>query len=286
MIDVASMYIAERRLSRDYATALSRVSRSMAAAGVTPLTIKDSVFNRWLAALPQGATTRSNYARMGLSLWRYAVDCELAEHSPRRVIRVKPRNKPAVAWTLGELAMLLNAARSLTGVFKRSRCPKAAFYEAFVLAGYETGLRFSDVMALRCEQLRGDRLFVIANKTGVAVPKRLTPTCVQALRQLAGLGDGQSFFRWAACNRRARAHFSIVCSQAGLAGTPKWLRRTGATHVEIHQPGAATKFLGHLSPGLARRFYIDLTQLSAECPTPPAIPTGNSWQGQCSASGL
>lgn len=276
MIDVALLYCEERKLSADYEQALKRVARSMAEAGVTPLTIRDSSFNRWLAGLKQDATTRSNYARMGMTLWRHALDCELAEHCPKRIVRVKPRNKVPVAWTMGELAALLHAARQETGRFKRSRCPMSVFFTAYIRTGFETGLRFGDLLSLRCEQLRGDRLHVVANKTGSAVPKVLSESCVQALRELRHLGDGESFFAWAICKKQLRQHFKALCKQAGLKGSPKWLRRSGATHCEIQQPGSAGRFLGHLSPGLAMRYYVDRTLLSEECPAPPPIPVSSS----------
>ena len=276
MVEVASLYCDERKLSADYRQALHRVARSMASAGVTPLTIQDSSFNRWLAGLPQDQTTRSNYRRMGMTLWRHSLDCGLAEHSPKRPVRVKPRNKPPVAWTLGELALLLHAADASTEKFKRSRCPVSVFFRAYVLTGFETGVRFSDLLALRCDQLRGDRLWVTPNKTGVSVPKTLSDRCVRALRDLSSIGDGKTFFAWAICKKQLRAHFSQLAKDAGLAGTPKWLRRSGATHCEIKQPGSAGRFLGHLSPGLAMRCYVDRTLLAEECPSPPPIPTGSN----------
>ena len=276
MIDVALSYCQERKLSAEQVSALHRVARSMAAAGVTPLTIRDSSFNRWVAGLPQGDTTRSNYQRAGLTLWRHALDRELTEHFPKRIARVKARNKPPVAWTMSELSSMIHAARSLTYRFKRSKCPASLFFEAYIRTGFETGIRFSDLLSLRCEQLRGDRLWVVPNKTGNAVPKVLSEACVSGLRELRQIGDGETFFRWAIAKKQLRAHFGKVCKAAGTKGTPKFLRRSGATHCEMRQPGSAGKFLGHLSPGLAMRFYVDRTLLAEECPSPPPIPINSS----------
>jgi hypothetical protein len=38
-------------------------------------------------------------------------------------------------------------------------------------------------------------------------------------------------------------------------------RRTGATFVERDHPGAAMRYLGHKSPGLAYRHYVDRSKL-------------------------
>lgn len=284
MTEIASLYCDERAVSADYRAALHRVARSMRAAGITPSTLSDSLVNRWLASLGQSATTRSNYRRMAVTLWRHACDLGLAADYPKRVVKVKPRPKPPVAWTLGELSALVDAARSLPYSFKRSRCPAALWYEGFVRTGFETGLRFSDLLSLRCEQLRGDRLYVVPNKTGVQVPKRLSASCVSVLTKLSVLGGGRTFFRWAIAKRQAREHFKDVCRRAGVSGTPRWLRRSGATHCEISQPGSAGRFLGHLSPGLAYRFYVDRTLLDEQCPSPPPIPNQSMTADRCSAS--
>jgi integrase len=269
---LANDYCGERVVTADYQQMLLRVARSMAAASLAPSTCTDSLTNRWLASLPQGATTRSNYRRAALTLRRYAVSRKLTPHYPTQVVRVKSSPQPPVAWTLAELSAVIAAARRLTYSFKRSGCPACLFFEAFVRVGFETGLRFSDLLALRCQQLRGSRLYVVANKTGVQIPRRLSEACVEILKKLSVLGDGKTFFRWAICRKQLRAHFRDLCQSAGVSGTPRWLRRSGATHCEIAQPGSAGRFLGHLSPGLAYRFYVDRTMLDEHCPSPPPIP--------------
>ncbi len=242
----------------------------MQAAGITPSTLSDSSINQWLASLVQSPTTRSNYRRMALTLWRYAIDLKLTAHPIGRVARVKARTKPPIAWSMEEMARLIRAARSLNYHF-RSGCPASLFFEGWIRAGFETGLRFSDLLALRTEQLRDHRLFVAQNKTGQPIAKVLTGDCVACLRKLSVLGDGETFFDWAIKHRWLRVHFRRLCEKAGVSGTPKWLRRSGATAVEAVSPGSAGKFLGHLSPGLAARFYIDPTLLPNACPSPPAI---------------
>lgn len=275
MLSLASSYCLEREVSADYRQALHRVARSMEAAGITPSMLEDSVINRWLASLVQSPTTRSNYRRMALTLWRYAIDTKVAAHHIGRVAKVKVRHKPPIAWSLDELNRLIAAARQLTYRF-RSGCPSSLYFEAFIRTGYETGLRFSDILRLRCDQLRDNRLFVVQNKTGQPLAKILSAECVECLRQLSVLGDGETFFVWALNHRWLRIHFRRLCHAAGVSGTPKWLRRSGATAVEAVSPGSAGKFLGHLSPGLANRFYVDPTLLPNACPTPPPIGTGQA----------
>ena len=272
MEDLASLYCDEREVTPDYRQALRRVARSMAAAGINPSMLTDSLVNRWLAGLKQSATTRANYRRMGLTLARYATDRQLTGGQfSGRVMKVKQKLSPPIAWSMAELSSLIQAAKKLDYDLRKG-CPAALFFEGWVRAGFETGLRFSDLLSLRCDQLRGDRLFVVANKTGVPIPKVLSARCVEILTKLSVQGDGRTFFRWALAERWLRIHFARLCKQAGLTGTPKWLRRSGATHCEIRQPGSAKKFLGHLSDGLAMKHYVDQTLLPDQCPAPPPIP--------------
>ena len=173
---------------------------------------------------------------------------------------------------MAELSSLIAAARKLAYHFKRSRCPASVFFEAFLRVGFESGLRFSDILNLRKTQLRDGRLYAVANKTGVAIPRRLSAACVDVLKKLSVLSTDATFFRWAIAKKQLRAHFKNLCEAAGVQGTPRWLRRSGATHCEISQPGSAGRFLGHLSPGLAYKFYVDRTLLDDHCPSPPPIP--------------
>lgn len=172
---------------------------------------------------------------------------------------------------MAELSRLISAASELKGTL-RNGCPESLFFEAWIRAGFESGLRFSDLLTLRCSCLRESRLYVVANKTGVPIPKVLSPRCVEILTKLSVHSGGGEFFRPILSERWLRIRFNRLCKSAGLSGTPKWLRRSGATHCEIRQPGSAKKFLGHLSDGLAMKFYVDQTLLPDQCPSPPPIP--------------
>jgi integrase len=266
-------YCAEREVTHDYRQAMNRVARSMEGAGITPLTLTDSSANCWLASLKQGPTTRSNYRRMALTLWRYAIDRRLCDHYPQRVVKVKQRPKPVVAWSQTEMTRLIAASRAYTHTLKTG-VPASLYFEGWIRGGYETGLRFSDLLKLRCDCLRDGRdgrLHVVMNKTGLSIGKVISPRLIEILTELSVRGNGRTFFQCHLHGRWLRVHFSRICTQAGVTGTPKFLRRTGATWVEANQPGMAGRFLGHLSHGLAEKHYIDRTLLPDACPKPPEI---------------
>jgi integrase len=208
---------------------------------------------------------------MAMTLVRYGIDRRECHQFIGRVMRVKSKISPPVAWSMAELSALISSARTLKGKLKHD-CPESLFMEAWVRVGFETGLRFSDVLHLKCSCLRGDRLYVIANKTNVPIPKVLSARCVEILTKLSVHSGGVEFFRPILSERWLRIRFQRLCRAAGLTGTPKWLRRSGATHCEIRQPGSAKKFLGHLSDGLAMKHYVDQTLLPDQCPAPPPIP--------------
>lgn len=271
LLILADDYCAERDVTADYRGAIQRVARSMDRAGITPLTLTDSSVNLWLASLKQSPTTRGNYRRMALTLWRYAIDRRLCEHYPQRVTKVKPRPSPVVAWSQTEMARLIAASRAYTHTLKTG-VPASLFFEAWVRLGYECGLRFSDQLHLQCRTLRDDgRLHVSMNKTGVAIGKVISPRLLAILNELSVRGDGRTFFQCHLHGRWLRVHFARICRAAGVNGTPKFLRRTGATWVEANQPGMAGRFLGHLSHGLAEKHYIDKTLLPNACPIPPSL---------------
>lgn len=254
----------------------------MAAAGITPSTLKDSSVNLWLAGLKRSATTRANYRRMALTLWRAALDHRLTEQSIGRVARVKAPVPPPVAWTKEELFRLLDAADAQVGHF-RSGCPKALFWRGWILTGYYTGIRRGDLHGLKVEQYRAGRLWVVQHKTGQPLGKILPPDCATVLDELIRIGDGNTIFWWALARKWCYIHFRRLLASAGMKGSTKWLRRSGATHVEIDMPGSASRFLGHLSPQLAQKHYLDQTQLADRIPFPPSL-TRSSSSGQCSAA--
>jgi integrase len=270
LTELSELYCTDREVTADYRQALRRVAVSMEGVGITPSMLQDSCVSRWLASLPQSPTTRANYRRMALTLWRFAADQQLCDHYPRSVLKVKPRRSPVVAWSRSEMSRLIAAASQYQHTLATG-CQASLFFEGWVRCGYETGLRFSDQLHLACASLRDGRLHCVMNKTGQPISKNLTPRLVGILTELSVRGNGRTFFRAHLAERWLRVHFARICRQAGINGTPKFLRRTGATMVEANQPGMAGRFLGHLSHGLAEKHYIDKTLLPNACPGPPQL---------------
>ncbi len=264
-------------LSNEYRSGLTRVARSLTVKISVPSLADSASFNEWLAGLTQSPTTRGNYRRMALRLWSHSLGSQQAYPS-RGLNRVKQRLAPPVAWGPDELSHLISVASMKRGTLcDRVRrhgpeCQQGLFWSAWILVGYETGLRFGDLHALNKSQLRGNRLFVVVNKTGVPLGKVLSGAALGYVTELLNLSPDGTIFKWALSRRNIFLKFSALCLEAGLGGSSKFLRRSGATAVEIAQPGSASGFLGHLSgSGLAKKHYLDPTLLAEKAAVPPPI---------------
>jgi len=270
MTDIAESYCLLHDLSVDYARALRRVARSLEEAGVDPSTIDSVRFNRWLGSISRSPITRSNYCRMGMTLWKFAAKKRLASESSGEIKKVKAPLPPVIAWSQPELLQLLAFAEKTSLNFRGSGCPQRIFWRAWILGGYETGVRFGDLFSLRVAQLKGSRLNLIQHKTGQPIGKILSQPAAHAMAELAAAGDGQTIFRWAISRKHIFLNSKRLVAEAGLCGSTKWLRRSGATAVERTHPGSASKFLGHLSPTVCRH-YLDMSLLAEVQPRPPAL---------------
>lgn len=82
--------------------------------------------------------------------------------------------------------------------------------------------------------------------------------------------------RYLACRSVSPLHEKNVIrlDSVGVGGTSKWLRRSGATHIEIREPGKARHHLGHRTLDLAAKAYIDWPQVRREMPRPPELAGG------------
>jgi integrase len=267
---VVAEYLDSRDLCHNYRRHLMRTAEMLEASGITSVAdLTPQRVTRWLDSLAVSKTTKSNYRRQALTIIRAALGPGCADFI-EGVRRVKHSVPPPVAWTREELSRLLHVARHLPGKLQCG-CPVHVFFTAWLLAGYSCGLRFSDLLNLRCSQIRDGRLYTIQHKTGDSLVQVLPHECVDALNELMELSPDGRVFRWALAEKWLRIRWDRMVAEAKLTGTCKWMRRTGATWVEATQPGSSSRFLGHRSPELAMKHYVDRTLLPNSCPMPPPI---------------
>lgn len=270
-LGVAVEHSNRNAVCKEYRAHLVRTAVRMREAGIESMaTASVDRINNLLDSFRGRPSTVAANRRMICTLIR-AADGQRAGKIIDLIRKVKCPVPPPIAWSEKELSSLLAAVDNMTRTLN-SGCPSRLFFRAWVLVGYYTGLRFGDQMGLRVNQLRDNRLFLVQNKTGLPIVKVLPAEVVQLLGALAThpMCDG-TLFAWALKENWLRVWFRRLCKQAGITGTPKWLRRSGATACEAQSPGSATRYLGHRSPELALKYYVDASLLPNSIPSPPLL---------------
>ncbi|HUY91686.1 MAG TPA: phage integrase SAM-like domain-containing protein [Pirellulales bacterium] len=281
LADRVRPYVAARSLNKgeadQYRYALNKLEKFLG----RPATLADlnaPTLNEWLLSLQEGGlapkTVKNNRGRI-LALWNDALDEGVIDNEPRRLRKVKiPRWIPT-CWSPEEVARLLAVAQKVPGRFLKSRVVKSAFWEAFVLFEWDTALRLGDVRMVETATVRGQSTFrIVQSKTDDIVVCQLRPETLAAI-EATFPPKRKRVFGSALSHQRTLKGFGQIIEAAGLSretGTTRMLRKSSATAVEALHPGAAMRHLGHRTPGLAYKHYVDPRFISEAKPIAPALP--------------
>jgi integrase len=158
---------------------------------------------------------------------------------------------------------------------KRLHCHRqvvaADFWKAFVMVGYYTGLRLGDLMLLRFDQIEPTGwLGLIQHKTGYQIRGYLPPDAIEAIGAISEPKRARVFGDLMS-KKCVQENYAKLVKRAGLKGSIKTLRKTAATLAECEQPGAASWLLGHRDANIARRHYIDPSQVMQQKPLIPQL---------------
>lgn len=209
-----------------------------------------------------------NHRRMLGALLRFAASERMVDASILRPLRRIKRPPPSpVAWSHADIKKLLKAAANLTGGRK---CPHSVLMRAWVLVAYSTGLRLDDLLQLRHDQIRGQRILMRQQKTAEPHYPYLDGNAMAAIQQLPV--RGRRIFGDLICRDKILAQVRRLCKMAGVEGSTKFLRRSGATYAEIKGMDAS-KHLGHRTPSM-KVYYVDrllVAQERGEGPTTPPL---------------
>lgn len=184
-----------------------------------------------------------------------------------RAVRV-PQRTPE-AWTFAQVKQLLRVCSGITGEYP-SGITKAAYWRAWILVAWDTGIRPSDVQLIRFAQVREGSITLTQVKTGRVHWAKLSPatlSAIDAIRQ----PERELILPWPHTPQAFQKAFAKLVEVAGLKGTPKKLRKSAASEVERQQPGSAQAFLGHNTPGLAYKNYVDPTIANPDRPAPRSL---------------
>jgi integrase len=265
-------YLSEREVSPLYAANLRRAVTKAAAYGIqTVKQLDPKLVNDFLANYPLSTMSRHNLRREFVTVWRYAYDRGLTDVYPSRVRKIPAPKKPVQTWSIDYLRQLLAVAeKDTTPISMRfpwmRRCD---VLPAWIALGYDSGLRFTDVLSTRRADFRNHTVAVTAHKTKKVTVRKITPFTEGLCQKLLDRSPDDTLFRWLLPRRRALVLWRQFLDANAAPGSSRWLRRSGATYVERKQPGAATRFLGHSNPTLARISYIDETLLDLPDGPPP-----------------
>jgi len=211
-------------------------------------------------------STVINHRKMLRCLLHFAAEMRLVDASIVRPLRKVKRIPPNPrAWSHAEIRRLLAIAAELTGGRK---CPRNTLAKAWILVGYSTGLRLDDLLSIRHDQIRGQRLCPSQHKVGHPHVCWLDDHALAAVRELPVLGP--RIFGDLICRDKAMAMMRKIVRAAGLPGSTKFLRRSGATYCEISGKDASGH-LGHRTPNM-KAYYVDRLLVAEEKRQEPTTP--------------
>ncbi len=234
----------------------------------------------WLRATGRKEPTIRNRRGVLMSLWRAALSDGLISESPDNVQIVKRVNGVPVAWSIDEVRDLLRAARTLKGrygMMRRGRgpwIPRRWYWVAYIRTAWDSGLRKGDLLQLRISEITPDGLLVVRQeKTGYPHIIKLRKKTLAAIH--ATFPPRRNvIFPWPASvyGKSFYPEFRALVDLSGIRpGSSKWLRRSSATAIEAKHPGSAMAHLGHRTPGLAYKHYVDPRLLQNTRPMPPEL---------------
>jgi integrase len=204
-------------------------------------------------------------------LWRWAHESGLVESAPRGIVKFKIPRRPTRAWTVSQCCTAVKGTFLLTDTIRGKGITSGLFLRAWILLGYESGARHGDLWEMRDDDLADGSIRWSQHKTGDPHVRPLSPACMTAIKAMLARSPDGRILGWAMHASAARRRMRLYLRSLGLSGSGKWLRRSGATHIEMDAPGKGRLHLGHKTHGLAERCYIDWSQVRKDIPQVPVL---------------
>jgi integrase len=213
------------------------------------------------------AGTCNHYRADLLALWRFGWKKRFTNELPRDVPKLKVEQQLVDAWTTAELERIIDAALQRSGDV--CDIPARVWWPAFILALYDTGLRFNALMMRPTTDLDINTgwLSVEASdqKQRKAQALKLHSDTLRFIRSMEP-ANRALLFPWPNNSGQAiRDIYREILKAAGLPNTKRdlfhKLRRTSATSVAAAtDENTARDHLGHSSVIITRR-YLDQRQI-------------------------
>lgn len=260
----------EAETVRQYEIAARRFEQ-FAGDGIRVNELDELTVSAWVAFLTRScapATVRSKRNQI-LALWRAAADDYLCEPPRRRVRVAMVPWTPRECWTIDEVRELVRAAGSLHR-WHPCGLRRSEWWPLAIRLAWDTGLRWGDLVRLRFTDIEGGIVTVCQHKTRRPHMAVLHPTTLAALDASRTHAPRELVVPWTASQKTFLHQVRRLVRKAGIRpGTWRWLRRGGASDVEIQQPGSgqSSRHLGH-RPGsnIAPLHYLDPKVIAASVP--------------------
>lgn len=259
---LAEQYLSARLVTPQYAEHIKRTAGKIGS--LDPQAINDYLRARRDQV---SSVTLANERRMLLTLMRFGYEEHLIEEAPRGVMRIRQEQPPVRAWSLGAVKALVNTSLEFRNQRFECGVDKGLFLETWVRLAYDTAARYGDIFSWSLDNLHGDFMCWTMSKTGMAMTRRIGKATKERVLEITE-GRGPLILGGICHRRHSFRLFRKLLSKAGMSGSGRWLRRSAATHVEARKKGSATVLLGHKTPTLAYRSYVDMSQLEEDVMVP------------------
>ncbi len=285
--DLLRLYIASNlNLKPNSADQLKYTLASLAKHLSRPPTVDDlnsETVIPWLrdVASARSIRTANNQRSNLLTLWRFAAEPErnLAAPPPK-IARIREVKRIPEAWTVGEMARLINECRRWQPPAGKRWASKWANWDgrcwaALVQVIYDTSLRIGCLLSSKPEQLRPDGFLFVPGELQKGKQDTLHKLHANTIADLQATVSGGRLFPWPVKKRRIWFHFREILKAAGLPSDRRCLfhrlRRTSYTQVYVTLgPEAATRHAAHTSD--LSRLYLDPRALPMNRHAADAIP--------------
>jgi integrase len=208
-----------------------------------------------------------------LSLWKFAYENNMINHMPKNIIKIKIKRSPTKAWTIDQCKTLIEHTHKYDNKNNRKKVSIGLFLRVWLLLGYESGARFGDVFDFKWNDIDKNILRWTMSKTGDPMTKILSDGLIAYINELKtfNTNNDDRILGWICSKRQAARLMRLYLAECGLDGSSKFLRRSGATHIEMEHPGMAKLHLGHRTAGLAEKNYLDFAQIRQKTPIAPSL---------------
>ncbi len=240
--------------------------------------LSENLLSSFLAHHSRTRAPKTVHRRRGdlLAIWNHAADGDFCRYpNSRRVRRIRLSKRLPDAFTLDQLRLMLSGANLAEGYYHQTALTRAGFWRGWIIVQYNTALRTGDMLRVPYREAMRGQFSLVQAKTGIEQIYALSEEALRILDEIAS-PERDWLFPWPYCRRTFHDDWkAYVLGAAGILPSrrtgPQKMRRTAASWLERVCPGSGARLLGHLTPGLAAKHYIDPRIANGRPPLPPAV---------------